>query len=201
MAAPFKELISLICSDIKLKQNWFLKKDSWFNRNVRVYFEPGTIAVIVYRYGHWVLGIKIPVVKQLLMLIYMLMNSVVVLLFGIYIPPSFKVGRGFAIHNFSGIFIPRTTAGDNLIVFQNVTIGHLRGQAGRPPKMGNNVFFGAGAKALGDVTIGNNVVIGANSLVMNDVPDGCTVIGVPARIVSRDTEWMEEKLAGVGDHW
>ena len=47
-------LFDLIRSDIELKQHWFLKNDSWFNRNIRVYLEPGTIAVIVYRYGHWV---------------------------------------------------------------------------------------------------------------------------------------------------
>jgi len=88
-----------------------------------------------------------------------------------------------------------------LIVFQNVTVGHLRGQGGRPPRIGNNVFLGAGAKVMGDITIGNNVVVGSNSLVMTDVPDNCTVIGVPARIVSKDTSWIEEKLAGAGDHW
>lgn len=195
------ELFSLIRSDIALKQNWFLHKDSWFNKNVRVYLEPGTIAVIVYRYGHWVGTLRLPVIKQLLLIPYLICKVFVVLGFGIYIPATFKVGRGFAIHNFSGIFIPATTAGDNLIVFQNVTVGHLRGQGGRPPRIGNNVFLGAGAKVMGDIQIGNNVVIGANSLVVNDVPDNCTVIGVPARIVSRDTNWIQEKLAGEGDHW
>jgi serine O-acetyltransferase len=197
----FSEFRELVKSDIELKQLWFLKKDSEFNRNVRVYLEPGTMAVVVYRFGHWVRHVKIPVVKQLLRLLYIAMKTVVVLCFGIYIPSAFKMGRGFAIHNFSGIFIPPTTAGDNLLVFQNVTIGHLRGQGGKPPKIGNNVFLGAGAKVMGDITIGDNVVVGANSLVMNDVPDGCTVIGVPARIVSRDNDWIQEKLDGKGDHW
>jgi len=197
----FKQFIDLVISDVQLKQNWFLKKDTWFNKNIRVFLEPGTIAVVVYRFGHWVRYIKIPVLKQLLKLVYVFMKSIVVLGFGIYIPSAFKVGRGFAIHNFSGIFIPPTVAGDNFIVFQNVTIGHLRGQGGKPPQIGDNVFVGAGAKVLGDVKIGNNVVVGANSLVMNDVPDGCSVVGVPARVVSRDTAWMQEKLAGKGDHW
>ncbi|MGD8590974.1 MAG: serine acetyltransferase [Chromatiales bacterium] len=197
----FAEMISLMKSDIQLKQLWFLKNDSWFVRNVRVYLEPGTIAVIVYRFGHWVRYLKIPVLKQLLLLIYAIAKTAVVIAFGIYIPSRLKVGRGFAIHNFSGIFLPPTTAGDNFIVFQNVTVGHLRGQGGRPPKIGNNVFLGAGAKVLGDIRIGNNVVIGANSLVINDVEDNCTVIGVPARVVSRDTNWIGEKLEGKGDHW
>jgi serine O-acetyltransferase len=197
----FIEFVSLVNSDIELKRNWFLKRDSAFNRYFRVYLEPGTIAVVVYRYGHWVRSLGIPLFREVLLLLYFASKMFVVLGFGIYIPSRFRCGRGFAIHNFSGIFIPVTVAGDNLIVFQNVTVGHLRGQGGRPPRIGNNVFLGAGAKVMGDITIGNNVVVGSNSLVMTDVPDNCTVIGVPARIVSKDTSWIEEKLAGAGDHW
>jgi serine O-acetyltransferase len=195
------KVLSLIASDIALKQQWFLKNDSWFNRNVRVFLEPGTIAVIVYRYGHWARELPIPVVKQALMAAYVPVKAAVVLGFGIYIPSKFEVGRGFAIHNFTGIFLPRTKVGDNFIVFQGVTVGHLRGMAGKPPKIGSNVFLGAGAKVMGDITLGSNVVVGANSLVVNDVPDNCTVVGVPARIVSRDASWIQEKLEGKGDNW
>ena len=65
-----------------------------------------------------------------------------------------------------------------------VTIGRIRGGK-QDPIIGNNVYFGSGCKVLGPVKIGNNVVIGANSLVITDVPDDCTVVGVPARIISR----------------
>ena len=196
-------LFSLIRSDIALKQNWFLHKDSWFNRNVRVFCEPGTIAVIVYRYGSWVASLRVPLIKQLLWIPYLIGKGLVVVCFGIYIPASFQCGRGFAIHNFSGIFLPRTTVGDNFIVFQGVTVGHLRGSGGiRPPRIGNNVMLAAGAKVLGNVSIGDNVVVGANSLVIADVPSNCTVVGVPARIISRDDNgWMQEKAQGLGDHW
>lgn len=194
-------LFDLIRSDIELKKHWFLKNDSWFNLNIRVFLEPGTVAVIVYRFGHWVRQLKIPLIKQLLLLIYVVAKAFVMFVFGIYISSGLKVGRGFAIHNFSGIFLPSTTVGDNFIVFHGVTVGHLRGEGGRPPRIGNNVFLGAGAKVLGDLTLGDNVVVGANSLVIDDVPDHCTVIGVPARIFDRNTTWVEEKLAGKGDHW
>jgi serine O-acetyltransferase len=197
----FLNLVSLIQSDIKLKQHWFLKNDSWFNKNVRVFLEPGTMGVVVYRFGHWARELKVPVLKHAMMLGYVTAKSFVVVGFGIYIPSKMKVGRGFAIHNFGGIFLPRTTVGDNFICFQGVTVGHLRGQGGKPPKLGNNVFLGAGAKIMGDIKLGDNVVVGANSLVVNDVPNNCTVVGVPARIVSRDTSWMQEKLEGRGDNW
>lgn len=194
-------MFEYIRSDIALKQKWFLKKESWFVRNIRVYLEPGTIAAIVYRFGHWLINFKIPVVKQILLVFYILAKTFVVMAFGIYIPASAKIGKGFAIHNFSGIFIPTTTIGENFIVFQGVTVGHVRGQAGKPPIIGNNVFLGAGAKILGNLTIGNDVAVGANSLVLTSVPDSCSVVGVPARIVSKDTKWIQEKLDEEGDHW
>ena len=53
------------------------------------------------------------------------------------------------------------------------------------PTIGNDCVIGCGACVLGEIHIGNNVKIGANSVVLNDVPDGCTVVGVPSRIVKR----------------
>jgi len=64
-----------------------------------------------------------------------------------------------------------------------VTIGQQRLGASCAPKIGDNVYIGAGAKVFGSITIGNNVFIGANSVVVNDVPDNCTVVGAPAKIV------------------
>ena len=55
--------------------------------------------------------------------------------------------------------------------------------SGNGPKIGKNCVLGCGSCILGDITIGNNVKIGANAVVLHDVPDGCTVVGVPARIV------------------
>ena len=193
-------LFSLIASDIALKRHWFLKNDSWFNRNIRVFLEPGTIAVIVYRYGHWVRQLRIPVVKQVLMLFYVIAKTCVILGFGIYISSGLKAGRGFAIHNFSSIFIPATTVGDNFIVFHEVTIGHLRGEGGRPPRIGNNVFLAAGAKVLGDLTIGNNVVVADTSWFFECVPYNVSFIGLPARTFDRSNKSIEVKLAGQWNH-
>ena len=51
------------------------------------------------------------------------------------------------------------------------------------PKIGNNVYFGAGAKAIGDICIGNNVVIGANAVVIKNIPDDHKAVGVPAKLI------------------
>jgi len=188
-------VFELIKGDLKFKQDWFLSQKSWFVKNVRIFLDPGTIASTVYRYGSWTRTIKVSFIRALFRIPYFFLKAIVVTGFGIYIPSKAKIGKGFTIHNFSGIFISEGEMGENVIVFQGVTIGHLRGQP-EPPKIGNNVLIAAGAKVLGSVTIGNNVVIGANSVVINDVPDNCTVMGNPARIISRETNWMSEKLAG-----
>jgi serine O-acetyltransferase len=181
--------------DLRRKKEWFLSEKGWFVRDVRIFLEPGTIAVLVYRFGRWAHGLRVPVLKQLLTLVYLPAKAFVVMAFGIYIPVRADIGKGFTIHNFSSIFICDARIGENLIVFQNVTIGYLRGQP-KPPELGNNVFLGAGAKVLGSVKLGDNVVVGANSVVISDVPPNCMVMGVPARIISRETDWVRDKLEG-----
>jgi serine O-acetyltransferase len=51
--------------------------------------------------------------------------------------------------------------------------------------VGDNCYFGLGAKVFGEVNIGKNVVIGANSVVVKDIPDDCVVSGIPARIIKK----------------
>lgn len=103
--------------------------------------------------------------------------------------PSFElscgdIGPGFvARHGYSTI-LTAERIGANCMVHHEVTLGFDEG-SGRSPRIGDNVYIGAGAKVLGDVTIGNDVRIGANAVVVTDVPDGCTAVGVPARIRSR----------------
>lgn len=42
---------------------------------------------------------------------------------------------------------------------------------------------GSGACLVGPITIGEKAVVGANAVVTHDVPPGCTVMGMPARVV------------------
>lgn len=58
----------------------------------------------------------------------------------------------------------------------------------RSPIIGENVFVGAGACIIGNVKIGNNANVGANAVVLSDVPDYATAVGIPARIIIKETK-------------
>lgn len=171
-----------LAADVRRKTHLYLREKTFLKR-VKLIAQQGTVAVAVYRFGNWSYKLKIPLVRHMLLLSYHILNALVMLFSGINIQVRAEIGKGFVIHNFSCIFIGATRIGENCTVQQGVTIGNIRGSAHRPI-IGNNVYMGAGCKVIGPVTIGDNVVIGANSLVITSVPDNCTVIGVPARIIS-----------------
>ncbi|MCM8794975.1 MAG: serine O-acetyltransferase [Candidatus Omnitrophica bacterium] len=104
---------------------------------------------------------------------------------GIEIHPGAKIGKGLFIDHGMGVVIGETTEiGDNVTLFQGVTLGGTGKERGkRHPTLGNNVVVGAGAKVLGSFRIGDNVQIGANAVVIKEVPDNSVVVGVPGRIV------------------
>jgi serine O-acetyltransferase len=103
----------------------------------------------------------------------------------IEIHPGASIGNGFFIDHGAGVVIGETTEiGDNVTLYQGVTLGGTGKEKGkRHPTIGNNVVISTGAKILGSITIGDNVKIGAGSVVLKNVPPNCTVVGVPGRIV------------------
>ena len=107
---------------------------------------------------------------------------------GIEIHPGSVIGKGFFIDHGSGVIIGETTIiGDNVTLYQGVTLGGTGKETGkRHPTLCDNVMVSAGAKIIGSFTIGENSKIGAGSVVLEEVPPNCTVVGVPGRIVKRD---------------
>ena len=100
------------------------------------------------------------------------------------------IGRGLFIDHGSGVIIGETTViGDNVTLYQGVTLGGTGKEQGkRHPTLEDNVMVSAGAKILGSFTIGENSKIGAGSVVLEEVPPNCTVVGVPGRIVRMDNK-------------
>ena len=109
---------------------------------------------------------------------------------GIEIHPGAVIGKGFFIDHGSGVIIGETTIiGDNVTLYQGVTLGGTGKETGkRHPTLGDNVMVSAGAKIIGSFKIGENSKIGAGSVVLEAVPPNCTVVGVPGRIVKRNNQ-------------
>jgi len=107
---------------------------------------------------------------------------------GIEIHPGATIGKGLFIDHGMGVVIGETAEiGDNVTLFQGVTLGGTGKEKGkRHPTIGNNVVIGAGAKVLGSFKIGDNVQIGANAVVIREVPANSVVVGVPGRIVRQE---------------
>ncbi len=138
----------------------------------------GVHAVINHRVAHWLYKRRVPFIPRWI-------SQFSKFLTGIEIHPGAKIGKRFFIDHGMGVVIGETSEiGDNVTLYQGVTLGGTGKEKGkRHPTIGNNVVISAGAKVLGSIEIGNDVIIGAGAVVINSVPDGCTVVGVPGRIV------------------
>ena len=107
---------------------------------------------------------------------------------GIEIHPGACIGKGVFIDHGDGVVIGETTVvGDNVTLYQGVTLGGTGKDVGkRHPTIGDNVTIGAGAKVLGPFTVGCGSKIGAGAVVLKAVPPNSTVVGNPGRVVRRE---------------
>jgi len=115
---------------------------------------------------------------------------------GIEIHPGAQIGKNFFIDHGMGVVIGETAiVGDNVLLYQGVTLGGTGKETGkRHPTLGNNVVVGAGAKILGNILIGDNSYIGANAVVIKNVPANSTVVGIPGRITKQDGQKIDMAL-------
>ncbi|SFV52180.1 Serine acetyltransferase [hydrothermal vent metagenome] len=106
------------------------------------------------------------------------------------IHPAATIGCRVFLDHGVGIVIGETAIiGNDVLIYQQVTLGGVSLSHGkRHPTVENNVVVGAGAKVLGNITLGAHSRVGANSVVLKDVPPHSTAVGIPARILSCDTE-------------
>jgi len=141
----------------------------------------GLHAIIFYRISHVLYLMKVPILPRLI-------SQLARFLTGIEIHPGATIGEGLFIDHGMGVVIGETSIlGDNVTLFQGVTLGGTGKEKGkRHPTLGSNVVVGTGAKVLGNIMVGDNVAIGANAVVIKDVPSNSTVVGVPGRIVKQE---------------
>jgi len=140
---------------------------------------PGVLAVIHHRLAHTLYRLGLPLLARI---VAELAHGAT----GIDIHPGAQIGAGFFIDHGTGVVIGETAIiGDNVRIYQNVTLGAKRFpveadgqlQKGQPrhPVVEDGVVIYAGATILGRVTIGKGATIGGNVWLTQDVPAGANV--------------------------
>lgn len=139
---------------------------------------PGVHAIMLYRLSNrlWRSGWRYP--ARLLSFLARLVSNV-------DIHPGATIGARFFIDHGACVVIGETAEiGQDVTLYHGVTLGGTSWRKGkRHPTLGDGVLVGAGAKILGPITVGNQARVGANSVVVQDVPEGCTVVGIPGKVV------------------
>ena len=150
------------------------------NRAEIIFTYSGLHAIVFYRLTHFLRDKQVPFLPRFL-------SQFAKWITGVEIHPGAAIGKRLFIDHGMGVVIGETTViGDNVTLFQGVTLGGTGKEKGkRHPTLLNNVVAGTGSKVLGNITVGNNVMIGANAVVLRDVPDDSTVVGVPGRVARR----------------
>lgn len=170
-----------LISYIKEEMQIIMERDAAIKTPMEVFLYPSFKAIMRHRVAHWLYEHK----HYFLARWY---SQRTVRKTGIEIHPGATIGKGLFIDHGNGVIIGETTIiGDNVTLYQGVTLGGTGKEQGkRHPTIGNNVMISAGAKVLGSFTVGENSKIGAGSVVLSEVPPNCTVVGVPGRVVKRD---------------
>ena len=99
-----------------------------------------------------------------------------------------KIGKNIKIYHANVIVNEQAAIGDNVIFHGNNCIGNNGKDPKACPKIGNNVDFGYGACAYGNITIADNTTIGAGAIVVKSILEENTIVGgVPAKIIKTRT--------------
>ncbi len=146
---------------------------------------PGVLALGLHRIAHWLFSGE-------LFFLARLVNHLSRFLTAIDIHPGAIIGRNFFIDHGFTVIGESARIGDDVTIYQNVTLGGTNptdGIAGkRHPTIEDGVIIGSGAQVLGPITVGRRARIGANAVVTRDVPEGATMTGIPARPTLVDAE-------------
>lgn len=114
----------------------------------------------------------------------LLFKALIRLICNCAIDPKTVIGKNtfFAYGGISVVIHKNCVIGQSVTISQSVTIGGRSGSSG-VPKIGNNVYIGAGAIILGAIEIGDNSTIGAGAVVISNIGNNEVWAGVPAKKV------------------
>jgi serine O-acetyltransferase len=139
---------------------------------------PGVLALGLHRVAHWLY-------RGELFFLARFVNHFSRFLTATDIHPGATIGRNFFIDHGFVVIGETAEIGDNVTIYQHVTLGGTNPADGMPgkrhPTIGDGVIIGSGAQVLGPIVVGARARIGANAVVTRDVPEGATMTGIPAR--------------------
>ena len=145
---------------------------------------PGVWALAFHRVGHWLYGGRLYFLARFV-------NHLARFLTAIDIHPGAVIGRNFFIDHGFTVIGETAEIGDDVTIYQNVTLGGTNPSTGvggkRHPTLKSGVVIGSGAQVLGPIEVGEGAKIGANAVVTRDVAAGATMVGIPAKPVPVDT--------------
>jgi serine O-acetyltransferase len=149
-----------------------------------ILFYPGVWALGLHRLAHWLWEGRLYFIARLI-------NHLARFLTAIDIHPGAKVGKRFFLDHGFSVIGETAEIGDDVTIYQSVTLGGTNPTAGiggkRHPTLRDGVVIGSGAQVLGPIDVGEGARVGANSVVTKDVAPHSTVVGIPARPVPIDT--------------
>ena len=144
---------------------------------------PGVCALGLHRVAHWLYGGRLYFLARLV-------NHFARAVTAIDIHPGAKIGPRFFIDHGFTVIGETAEIGDDVTIYQNVTLGGTNPSTGvdgkRHPTLKNGVVIGSGAQVLGPVVVGEGAKVGANAVVTKDVDPDSTMVGIPARPVLVD---------------
>jgi serine O-acetyltransferase len=172
-----------------------LDRDPAARNGFEVFFTySGFHAIRSYRFAHFLYKIKLKFLARCV-------SQLSKFFTGIEIHPAAEIGKGVFIDHGSGVVIGETTViGDNVTIYQGVTLGGTGKEKGkRHPTIHSNVMISSGAKVLGPIVVGENSKIGANAVVLKDVPPNSTVVGIPGKVVKIGNEKVSDLIQKLPD--
>jgi len=151
---------------------------------------PGVWAMFWHRVAHALFNVRLFFLARWI-------NHLSRFLTAIDIHPGAKIGKNFFIDHGFTVIGETAEIGDNVTIYQCVTLGGTNPTSGiggkRHPTLQDNVIIGSGAQIIGPITIGQRARVGANAVVTDDVPEGATMIGLKARSTLVDAKtWAKE---------
>lgn len=175
-------------SGIRENINAIVEKDPAARNGLEVLLcYPGVWAIIFHRPAHWCYRHNLKLAARMI-------SQFARTVTGIEIHPGAKLGRRIMIDHGMAVIIGETAeVGDDCTIYQGVTLGGTGKDEGkRHPTLGNRVMVSSGAKVLGPIKIGDDCKIGAGAVVLHEVPSGCTVVGIPGKIVRRHGQLVDD---------